>query len=87
MQGLTSCTEPSPKIGIIRIELTLSKRQDSSERIQEDLKEFRKDPPLLAMHASATEAALRVAQSLLLRASWMLVIAVDKACSVEAPPA
>lgn len=49
--------------------LTLSKRHDSRERMQEALKEPKMDPPLEAISPKAMHAALRVAQSLLLRDS------------------
>lgn len=66
---------------------TLSKRHDSSEEIHEALKLPKNDLPLEAISANATEAALRVAQSLFLRASWILVIAADRTLLVAAPPA
>lgn len=68
-------------------QLTLSKRHDSKQRMHEDLKEPRHAPPQEAISLNAKEAALRVAQSLFLSASWMLVIAADKALCVAAPPA
>lgn len=67
--------------------LTLSKRHDSRERIQEGLKDPKKDPPLDAISPNAIEAALRVDQSLLLRDSWMLDIAAESTFRVGAPPA
>lgn len=54
--------------------------------MEDDLKEPRNDPPPEAISPSAAEAALRVGQSLSLRASWMLVIAADRAVCVGAPP-
>ena len=49
--------------------LTLSKRHDSRERMHDALKDPKKDAPLEAISPNAIEAALRVVQSLLLRAS------------------
>jgi uroporphyrinogen-III synthase len=54
--------------------------------MEEALKDPKKDPPLAAMSPNATEAALRVVQSLFLRASWMPAIATDKIFCVGAPP-
>lgn len=55
--------------------------------MQEALKELKKDPPLEAISPRDKEAALRVVQSLFLRASWMLLIAADKITCDGAPPA
>ena len=55
--------------------------------MQEDLKELKKDPLLEAISPSDKEAALRVAQSLFFRASWMLLIAADNVLCDGAPPA
>ena len=68
-------------------EPTLSNRQDSSERMQVLFNGATEDPGFTAIPANATDAALRVAQSLLLRASRMLLTAADKACSARAHPA
>lgn len=55
------------------------------------MQEARKDPnkgPLdTAISANATEAALRVFQSVLFSASWMLATAADKTFCAVAPPA
>jgi hypothetical protein len=55
--------------------------------MQEALKGPKQDPPLEAISPNAAEAALRVVQSLFLRASWMLVIAADRIFCDGAPPA
>jgi len=55
--------------------------------MQEVLNGPNKGPAQTAMPANATEAALRVVQSVLLSVSRMPVTAVERACSVEAPPA
>lgn len=54
--------------------------------MEEDLKDPKKDPPVAAMSPNATDAALRVVQSLFLRASWMPDIAPDRIFCVGAPP-
>lgn len=65
---------------------TLSKRQESRDRMEEDLKDPKMDPPVAAMSPNATEAALRVVQSLFFRASWMPDIAPDRIFCEGAPP-
>lgn len=65
----------------------MSNLQDSRKWRQELLRGAKEDPGLTAIPANATEAALRVVQSLLLRASKMLVTAADKVCSAKAHPA
>ena len=55
--------------------------------MQEAIKGAKKGPPLEAISPNANDAALRVVQSLSLRASWMLQMAVDKALCDRAPPA
>jgi len=67
--------------------ITLSKRHDSSAWIQEALKGTKHSPPLAPISPKANDAALRVVQSLSLRASWMLEIPLDKALCDRAPPA
>lgn len=46
--------------------------------MQEALKVPKNDPPLEAISPSATDAALRVVQSVFLRHSWMLPIAAER---------
>lgn len=58
-------------------ELTLSNLQDSRERMQEFLNGAKEDPGFTAIAANTKDAVLRVAQSLLLRASRMLFTAAD----------
>lgn len=67
--------------------LTLSNLERSRERRQEVLKEATRYPELRAILDRAIEAAFLVVQSLLFRASIILVRADVKDCSVEAPSA
>lgn len=54
--------------------------------MDEALKDPKKDPPVAAMSPNATEAALRVVQSLFFRASRIPAIAPDRIFCVGAPP-
>lgn len=55
--------------------------------MHEALKDPKTGPLDNAISANATEAALRVFQSVLFSAPWMLVTAADKTLCAVAPPA